>query len=342
MSVIHDSLMLSDRQGQVLQAVVSSWIGGAAPVASETVADVLPVRLSPQSVRNTLAELARLGLVEKPHRSAGRVPTDRGLRFFVDWLLPRVELGPFEKRDLTDSLESSRDTGLAQVAAQVLSERTHQLGFLRAPRLEGLVLRHISFVRVSSDRLMAVLLSEGGRAFQRVIEEPGQGDQAELDRMAAALNERVAGRTLRSVREHLVREATALRGHAEALLARVLSLEAETHDAELVLGTRVVLLDQPEFQDPERLRALLRTVEEKEKLVALVDQLVAGQGVRVAFGADVSDSSLDHCALVAAPYGRPEAPLGALGVIGPNRMDFARVVPLVGYVSRVLTGMLQA
>ena len=341
MAAILDTLVLSDRQGQVLQAVVSSWVGGAAPVASETVADVLPVRLSPQSVRNTLSELAGLGLVEKPHRSAGRVPTERGLRMFVDRLLPRVEIGPFEKRDLADLLEAGLESGLAEVATRVLSERTHQLGFLRAPRLEGLVLRHVSFVRVSSERVMAVLLSEGGRAFQRILDEPGQGDQPELDRMAATLNERVAGQTLRTVRAHLVREAAALRGHAEALLARVLA-DTGTDESELVFGTRVVLLDQPEFRDPDRLRALLRMVEEKERLVALVDQVVASAGVSVAFGADVSDSSLDQCALVAAAYGRPEAPLGAVGVIGPNRMDFARVVPLVGYMSRLLTGMLEA
>jgi heat-inducible transcriptional repressor len=342
MSVVHDRFVLSDRQGQVLQAVVSSWVGGAAPVASETVADVLPVRLSPQSVRNTLGELTRLGLVSKPHRSAGRVPTDLGLRCFVDQLLPRVELGPFEKRELADRLESGRGTGIAEVAARVLSERTHQLGFMRAPRLDGLVLRHVSFVRVSSERVMAVLVSEGGRAIQRVLEEPGQGDQAELDRMAAALNERVAGQSLRSVREQFVREAAALRSQADALLARVLSRETEAEHEGLVVGTRLVVLEQPEFQDPDRLRALLRTVEEKERLVTLVDQVVEGTGVRIAISADLSEASLDHCALVAAAYGRPDAPLGALGVIGPNRMDYARVVPLVGYMSRLLTGMLEA
>lgn len=342
MGVIHETRVLSDRQGQVLQAVVSSWIGGGSPVASETVADVLPVRLSPQSVRNTLSELAGMGLLEKPHRSAGRVPTERGLRMFVDRLLPRVELGPYEKRDLAESLESGRETGLAEIATRVLSERTHQLGFLRAPGLDALVLRHISFVRVSSERVLSVLLSEGGRAFQRVLEEPGQGDQAELDRMAAMLNERLAGRPLRVVRERLVREAAALRSHAEALLARALALDSDRQEADLVFGTRVVLLDQPEFQDPARLRALLRTVEEKERLVMLVDQVAAGPGVRIAFSAEMSEASLEHCALVAAAYGRPDAPLGALGVIGPERMDYARVVPLVGYMSRLLTGMLEA
>lgn len=334
--------VLSDRQGQVLHAVVSSWVGGGAPVSSETIAAILPVRLSPQSVRNTLAELARLSLVRKPHRSAGRIPTELGMRVFVDQLLPPTELGPFEKQELADSLESSREIGLAETATQLLSERTHQLGFVRAPRLERLVLRHVSFVRVSSERVMAVLVSEGGRAFQRVLEEPGQGDQIELDRMAAALNERLGGQSLAEVRERLFREAVALRGHADELLARALGPDAQTDVADLFLGTRLVLLDQPEFQDPERLRSLLRTVEEKERLLIWVDRVAAGTGVRVAFGNGGGDAALADCVLVAAPYGDPEAPLGALGVIGPRRMDFARVVPLVGYMSRLLTGMLPA
>jgi len=334
--------LLSDRQGLVLHAVVSSWVVGATPVASETISAVLPVRLSPQSVRNTLAELARKGLVRKPHRSAGRIPTADGMRVFIDQLLHPSELGPYEKQDLADALASDRDTGLAESATRLLSERTHQLGFVRAPRLECLVLQHVSFVRVSSERVMAVLVSEGGRAFQRVLDEPGQGDQAELDRMAATLNERLGGQSLRDVRDHLWREAAALRSHADGLLARALAPESATGSQDLVLGTRLVLLDQPEFRDPERLRSLLRTVEEKERLLDWVDRVASGDGVRVAFGADGADEAWMDCALVAASYGSPDRPLGALGVIGPRRMDFARVVPLVGYVSRLLTGMLPA
>lgn len=334
--------MLSARQGQVLQAVVSSWVGGAAPVSSDTVAAVLPVRLSPQSVRNTLAELADLGLLEKPHRSAGRVPTERGMRVFVDELLSPAELGPFEKRDLQELLSIGGPTGLAERATRVLSERTHQLGFLRSPSLEHLRLRHISFIRVSSDRVMAILVSASGRAFQRILEEPGLGDQVALDRMATSLNERLAGRTLRHAHERLTREAETLRGHAARLLARVLQADAAQEGEDLVLGTRMVLLDQPEFQKPERLRELLRAVEEKERLVSLVDQVALGAGVRVAFGTDVSDPSLRDFAVVVAAYGQPESPVGALGVIGPSRMDFARVVPLVGYFSRLMTRMLPA
>lgn len=338
--------MLSDRQGQVLQAVVASYAGHGTPVSSDTVAAVLPTRLSPQSVRNTLASLAEMGVVEKPHRSAGCVPTDLGLRVFLDqWFSPR-ELGPYEKRDLEETFDHDRTDGFGRVTTKLLSERTHQLGFFRAPRLERLTMRHVSFVRVSSERVLAVLVTEGGRAYQRVLEEPGQGDQPELDRMASTLSERVAGQTLAHVRKRLVREAAALRSHAEILLERVLRLgptaEGHSDDADLVLSTRLVLLDQPEFRDPERLRALLRTVEEKERLVELLDHVSAGTGVHVAFGEEVGDSSLRHCAVVAASYGSADAPLGALGVIGPSRMDYARVIPLVGFMSRLMTEMHEA
>jgi len=339
---------LSDRQGKILHAVVSSYIGAAAPVSSEAIAGQLPGRLSPQTVRNTLSELGELGLVAKPHTSAGRIPTERGLRVFVDQLLAPREIGPRERREIEGRL--GRGPGVAHAASRLLSERTRQLGFVLAPRFSSMVLRHVSFVRVSSERVMAVLISRDGRAYQRLIEEPGRGDQAHLDRMAALLNERVAGRTLAQVRALVLCEAAALRSQAERLLERVLRPApgaANPEPESVVVATRVALLDQPELRDPERLRGLLRSVEEQEQLAALLGSILersvrmALRGVRVALGGEVGDRALRHCAIVAAPYGHG-APPGALGVIGPERMDYARVIPLVGYLAERLTEMLDA
>jgi heat-inducible transcriptional repressor len=335
--------LLSERQGSVLRAVVSCFVGEAAPVASETIAALLPVHLSPQSVRNTLAELEELGLVDKPHRSAGRVPTARGMRAFVDHLLPLRELGSFEKRDLEGCLEGG--ASLDQSASRLLSERTRLLGFVVPPRIEEMVLRHLSFARLSSERVLAVLVSESGRAHHRVVEHAGQGDQAELDRMAAALCERLAGRSLREIRSRLVAEAAALRTRADLLLERLvrdLPLGADASEQDVVIATRLALLDQPEFQDPARFRALLRAVEDKQRLLALLDQILDAHGVRVAFGAELGEQELDGLAFVAARYGRPGATSGTLGVIGPGRMDFARVIPLVRYVSQLLSEQARA
>ena len=327
--------MLTPRQTQVLSALVNAYVGEAAPVASETVAAA--VRLSPASVRNTLAELHELGLLEKPHPSAGRIPTERGLRAFVTGL-PERELAPYQKRELADRLCPD---GGAEAASRVLTERTRQLGFVLPPRLDGVVLRNVSFVRVSSERVLAVLVAAGGRVLRRVLEQPGRGDQAELDRMASALRERAVGRTLRAVRDQLLAEATALRSRADLLLERVLRAfpDGEGADAvDLVTGTHMALLDQPEFRDPERIRGLLSALEERERLVDIVSHMLDGHSPRVAFGGDLGHPALAHLALVAAPYGGPIGGVGSVGVIGPARMDYARVIPLVGYISHLLSG----
>jgi heat-inducible transcriptional repressor len=159
---LHDEFepILTLRQALVLKALVGAYVGLAAPVGSATLTRLLPMRLSSASVRNTLGELHALGLLEKPHRSAGRVPSELGLRVFVDQLLPQRELGPFERRDLEGHLSGDR---VIEAASRLLSERTHQLGFVMAPRIDGVVLANVSFVRVSSERVLAVLVSEGGR-----------------------------------------------------------------------------------------------------------------------------------------------------------------------------------
>jgi heat-inducible transcriptional repressor len=332
--------VLSVRQAQVLQALVSSYVGGATPVASDTIASLVPVPISSASVRSTLGELEDLELVEKPHRSSGRIPTQGGLRLFVSQLLPVHDLAPFEQRQLAVHLSERPRGGLAEVASRLLSERTRLLGFAVPPRLEGLVLRHVSFVRVSSERVLAILISKGGRAYQRVLDEPGQGDQSQLDRMAAALNERVAGLTLGQLRQHLLLETLALRGQAAQLLARAIRADApgdEMLDADLVVGSRLALLEQPEFRDPARIRSLLQALEEQERLVELLDSMLEGHEVRVALGEELGES-LQPFAVVVAPYGAR----GSVGVIGPSRMDYGRVIPVVGFVSRLLSEMVES
>jgi heat-inducible transcriptional repressor len=328
--------LLTTRQRQVLSALVGAYVGEAAPVASETVAALLPVRLSPASVRNTLTELHSLGLIEKSHRSAGRIPTELGLRAFVS-ALPERELAPYVKRELEGHL--SRD-GMIEAASRLLTEYTRQLGFVVPPRVDDVVLRNVSFVRVSSDRVLAVLVAEGGRVFRRTLDEAGRGDQAELDRLATGLRERVIGRTLRAVRDQLLAEARALRSQADRLLERVLRAVPDGEggdEVDLVVGTHFALLAQPEFRDPERIRGLLLALDEKERLVDVVSRMLGEGGPRVAFGCDLGDPALAHLAVVAAPYGRAAGAVGSVGVIGPSRMDYARVIPLVRYVSRLLS-----
>jgi heat-inducible transcriptional repressor len=342
---------LSPRQAAVLRALVGAYLGEASPIGSLTLSHILAEKLSAASVRNTLAELAELELVEKPHASAGRVPTGLGLRLFVDEFLRPQGLTAYERRSIDRGVAGAAPEALPTVASQLLSERTHQLGFVVTPRLDRLVLRHLTLVRLSRERLLVVLVSQNGQAYHRMVEDQELQAPAEIERAAALLNERAVGRTLREVRDRLEREAERLRSEADALLRRVLELGAralapdELDGTELVIATRLALLDQPEFQDPRRLRDLFEALETKERLLEILDRMLDAEGVRVAFGEEVDEPGLRHCALVAMRYGRceeGEEPLGALGVIGPSRMDFGRVIPLVDYLSRALTDKLGA
>lgn len=334
---------LSERQALVLRAIVAAYVGEAAPVGSRSLSHVLPIAISAASIRNTMAELAELGLIEKPHRSAGRVPTAAGLRVFVDRLVPRG-LDDFERRDLAGSVAESDPEALLRSASKLLSERTRQLGFVTAPRGDTLVLRHVALVRLSTTKVLAVLVSETGAALRRILDDEESGDQIELDRLAVALNERVAGRTLAQLRDALAREIVALRSHAQGVLERALllgwrALAAEGVDepGDLVIATRLALLDQPEFQDPEQVKQLFGAIEAKASLLAILRKMIEAPNVTIAFGEELGEPELRRLALVAAPYGAGGAPLGVLGVIGPRRMDYPRVVALVQYLSKVVS-----
>lgn len=342
---LRDLPALGERQQLVLRAIVARYVGDAAPVGSRSVSHVLPIPLSAASIRNTMAELAELGLIEKPHASAGRVPTALGLRVFVDALPPRG-LDEYERRDLAAGIGEPDPTALVRAASRLLSERTRQLGFVVVPRVEELRLRHVTLVRLSTSRVLAVLVAETGETLRRVVEDEDSGAQPELDRLAAALNERLAGRTLAELRDALAHEVAALRTRAEGVLERAVrlawrALQAEDEGSgaaqgDLVIATWLALLDQPEFRDAARVKDLLAAIETRQALLQVVDRVLGAGRVTVALGEELGEPGLRQLALVAAPYGSGLAP-GVLGVIGPWRMDYARVMALVGYLSELVT-----
>ena len=266
----------------------------------------------------------------------------------MDSLPPHADLAPLERREIAWRLSDIETDEVVHVASELLSRHTRQLGFVVTPRLDRLVLRHAGLVRLSSERLLVVLVSHSGTAHRRVVETPEPLTQAELDEITAILSERVEGRTLPEVRELLAREAEALRHQANRLLELAVSVGrralAGDDDAavDLVIETRLALLEQPEFQDPRRVRALFEAVETKSRLLEVLDRMLEDEGVRVAFGEELDEPSLRHCALVAARYGGPGGARGSLGVIGPSRMDYPRIVAFVHYLSRVIGERLSA
>lgn len=338
------SILLTDRQRLVLRALVAAYIAEAAPVGSATLSHLLSSPLSSASIRHTMGELRELGLVDQPHSSAGRVPTSQAIQIFVEQLMDQPELGAWDRRTLRNSFEGIDASAAVGMVGSVLSECARQLGFVVTPSLERIRLQHVSFVRLSSERLLVVLVACSGRVHRRVVDEPNTHDQAELDRIAALLNARIHNLTLDELRGRLNEELAGLRVRANDVVARALALGLRAIDvddegpAALWLGTRLALLDQPEFHDPERIRELYSAIETGESLLGIVERVVAAEGVSVAVGDQLDAPELSRCALVAAPYGRAgEAPQGVLGVIGPCRMDYRRVIPLVDYCSLLVS-----
>jgi heat-inducible transcriptional repressor len=327
---------LPARLADVLLAVLRGYVESGQPVGSRDALDLGELPFSSATVRGAMAELMELGLLEQPHTSAGRLPTEAAFRLWVDHLQrePQLERVPARlARELAEPVAPSSDA--LQRAADMLTEVTGQLGFSLSLEREQLRLVNVRFVRVSSERVTALLVSESGAVRTRLLEER-ESDQRRLDRVSAELSRLVAGLTLEEARARLHAEIEGERRRSDLLWRETLALGARGLDvsptaAELYVGDRSRLLDQPEFADGEHLREVLRALEEKQRMLGLLDKVISAGGVCVAIGEELGDPGVARCAVIAEKIG--PAPLRGLGVIGPVRMRYDRIIPVVRYVS---------
>ncbi len=326
----------------MLGELVRAYVAGGAPVGSGTLSQTLAVKLSSASIRNTMVELTEMGLIEQPHTSAGRIPTVAGLRTYVDELMDPQGVAGWERRRLSQEMGGVATDASLQAASMLLSECTRQLGFAVLPRLDRVALRRVALVRVASQRVLVVLVSQSGVTYQRVLDDDSRADGARLRGIESELNRRLAGRSLAELRDVLEIELRRLRDRAERIAARALlsavhALISESRaQADVLLSSSSTLLAQPEFHDPDRLRALMEAVETRETLIAFVDRVLEREGVAVTFGDEVELPELVDCAMVSAPCAAGGEPLGVVGVLGPSRMDYPRVVPLVALFSELV------
>ncbi len=328
-------LELDARLASVLVRVVEQYVGTAEPVSSRAIARRLPV--SPATVRAAMARLGELGLLAQPHTSAGRVPTEVAYRLYVQRLMREAPWPKAERARAEGELaESSGEEELWRRAADLLSQSTGQLGFVVAPAPERMRLRRIQFVRLARERVLALLIQERGGVHTRVIEE-AEADQRALDEISARLSELVDGLTLAEARARL-EGAVERERERSAVWRKALELGTEGlragSAAELYVADADYLLGQPEFSDVRRVRELLAALAEKERMLRLVEKLLRAHAVGVAIGAELEEPAMGDCALVTASLGSPAS--GGLGVIGPVRMSYARVIPVVRRVSELV------
>lgn len=333
----HQYRQLNERQAIVLETSIRLYISTAQAVSSRAVLEASGLELSSASVRAIMAELTELDYLAQPHTSAGRVPTERAYRGFVDTLLSeppsRVLADSSDYQILLREGEPAEAVNLVQRAADLLTQVTGQVGFYAGRPEEEIVLERIHFSRVSSERVIAVLVARSSVAQTRVIEE-AQSDARTLELISAGLSETVAGLTLSEARARLATLIESERALTDELRRKmvVLGWEGLARSAEvaLVLGDRHRLLAHPEFNDVDLLRALMETLEHKESMLRLLDK-VMGSAVRVAIGAELDQPDISECAVVAIQVGSVAG--AQLGVIGPARMPYDRVIPAVRYVS---------
>jgi heat-inducible transcriptional repressor len=337
----------SRRERDILLAIIGSHIATGEPVGSRFLSTQLGSALSPATIRNIMADLEEGGYLRQPHVSAGRVPTDKAYRFFVDSLI-QTKSGGQVLPSLEWNCGSLRGEPelAARTASRTLSEVTRYVGLVMAPRIINTVLERIEFVPLRPRTILAILVSREGLIHNRLLETSREYSPADLETMASFLNDRYAGQHLREIREAIVREMEEEKNRYEALLQHAISLgrtmvTMEGGEGGLIVEGAANMFSLPEFADIDKMRNLFRTFEEKSHLAELMDRCIEAQGVRIFIGAENPYHELRDLSLVTAPYGTREKVLGVIGVLGPTRMAYDRVIPLVGYSADYLSNLME-
>ncbi len=341
---------LTERERRVLDAVIQSYVQSAEPVGSRTVARRFGLGVSAATIRNAMSDLEEKGYLYHPHTSAGRVPTDRAYRVYVDSLMRYPSLTEREAERLREDLvaEGSAISAIIRRAAQVLSVLTQELGVAVAPSLDAVVLERLELLAVASDRLLMVLTLRSGAARTVFVEVPGMLHADAVSSLAVVLNERLAGLTLREIRETLparVRDSVSTPAESELLDIfvatgdQIFDLPGKAPD-EVVLGRTSVLAEQPEFASGPKMRELIELTEQRDVLRKALESRANSVGLTVTIGGENENRSLSRLTLVTAPY--RSGPLsGVIGVLGPTRMPYEKVVALVEHTSRLVGDLLR-
>jgi heat-inducible transcriptional repressor len=338
---------LNGRMKEVLRMVIEDYIYTAEPVGSMTISRKSDLHLSPATIRNIMSDLEEMGLLFQPHTSAGRVPTEKGFRFYVDYILDIHDLSGVEKREIRSrySIYHSEGQDLFRGTCQVLSASSHCLGVVWAPRLSELVLQHIKFVKLRKYLTLVILVSSTGIVQNRIIEMDEDLSQSELDHLSDNLNGLLSGLTLQQVREKLF-DRMRMEKHAyDRLFQQAITLGGKAFssfdETDVFIEGRTNILSEPEFGNISIMTDLFRAFEEKATMVKLLDKCMAPRGVRISIGSESQVQEMETCSLVTSTYGCQGRIWGALGVIGPRRMNYSKIIPLVDYSARLLSEILE-
>ncbi|HEX5091630.1 MAG TPA: heat-inducible transcriptional repressor HrcA [Burkholderiales bacterium] len=336
--------MLDKRAQLLLKTLIERYIAEGQPVGSRTLSRHPELDLSPATIRNVMSDLEELGFIASPHTSAGRVPTPAGYRFFIDSLLVVKPLESGTLHQLEDQLLPDNPQRAIQAASQILSQLTHFAGVVMAPRRRTPAFRHIEFLRLSERRVLLIIVSQDGNVQNRVLFTERDYTPAELVSAANYLNQNYGGQSFEDVRQRLQQELHEIKQDMVHLMSAALDAGnramAESTEPYVITGERNLLTVQDLSQDMRRLRQLFELFEQKTALLQILDLSLRGQGVQVFIGGESGVSAPDDVAVVSAPYQVDGEVVGTVGVIGPSRMAYDRVVPVVDVTAKLLSSAL--
>ncbi|MFN7784678.1 MAG: heat-inducible transcriptional repressor HrcA [Lysobacterales bacterium] len=337
-----DPRHLDARARGLLRALIAQYIREGEPVGSRTLAKHAGLDISPATIRNVMADLEDIGLVATPHTSAGRVPTAQGYRLFVDSLLQVKPLDPGEMDRLRRGLQPQLGTqGLLNNVSELLSAATHFVGMVTVPKREQFAFRHIDFVPLDGHRILVILVFTDNEVQNRILHTRRPYSASELEQTANYLNTHFAGRALSEVRAQLLRELKDTRSAMDSILSAAVEVAEGAFGGsgaveDVLVAGQTRLMGVQDLSDLDRLRELFEAFSRKRELLQLLEGCATAQGVRLFIGEESGVAPFGGCSLVTAPYGADGKVLGVLGVIGPTRMAYERVIPMVQATAEVL------
>ena len=339
----------NERAGQILRALVQSYIHDGNPVGSRTVAKSSELSLSSASIRNVMSDLEELGFIAAPHTSAGRIPTPRGYRFFVDTLLKlqqpvATDVNKLQEQIAVDDSGDARE--LASSVSSLLSTMTDMAGLVTLPRASQVILRQVEFLPISNRRVLAILVVNDHEVQNRILSLDREYSESELKRAANFLNQTYAGKELNQVRELVLEEMRTTQESMNQLMINTITiaqqaLKVDEQQPEYVMSGEAQLMNFDELSDIDKLKQLFEAFNQKREILGLLDQSIVADGVKIFIGEESGYQLLDDCSIVTAPYRVEDEIVGVLGVIGPTRMAYERVIPIVDITAKLVGAALK-
>jgi heat-inducible transcriptional repressor len=336
--------MLDSRAQHLLKSLIERYIAEGQPVGSRVLSRQSGLELSPATIRNVMADLEEMGFIASPHTSAGRVPTAKGYRFFVDTLLVVKALKDAEINELQGQLQADRPQLLVNAAAQMLSQLTHFAGVVTTARRRDASFRHVEFMRLSDRRVLLIIVTAEGDVQNRILHTDRSYSQQQLLEASNFLNEHYAGQPFHTIRALLGDELRQLREDVVGLMTAAVDAGdaalSDTAEDLVVSGERNLLHAEDLASNMDRLRRLFEVFEQKTSLMHLLDVTQRAQGVHLFIGGESGLAPLDECSVITATYEVEGQVIGTLGVIGPTRMAYERVIPIVDVTAKLLSNAL--